>query len=133
MSRQHTDGDSATVATTAEQSLLAGVSNDMVRLYKDLFGRGPTRARSDFAGRDTLVCTLENTLTPAERRLVELGEHERLRTSRIFFQYASEDAFVECAERHTGRSVRAFISGIDVVNDVACEMFVFDGPAQTVR
>src|SRR5215207_6301957 len=33
------------------------VSNAMVRIYKELFGRGPTRARSNFADRDTLDCT----------------------------------------------------------------------------
>ncbi len=125
-----TDGDAAVVT---EQPLLAGVSNDMVHLDKVLFGRGPTRTRSNFAGPDTLVCTLENTLTPAEKRLVELGEHERLRESRIFFQYASADEFIAVAERHTGRSVRACISGIDVENDVACEVFMLDGPAETVR
>jgi uncharacterized protein YbcI len=129
MSIHGTDGNAA---ATAGQPLLAGVSNDMVHLYKDLFGRGPTRTRSNFAGPDTLVCTLENTLTPAEKRLVALGEHERLRESRIFFQYASADEFIAVAERHTGRSVRAFISGIDVANDVSSEVFVLDGPANAV-
>jgi uncharacterized protein YbcI len=107
-----------------EQPLLAAVSNEMVRLYKALFGRGPTRARSNFAGPDTLVCTLEDTLTPAERRLVELGEHQRLRDSRVFFQYASADEFRSVVQRITGREVRAFISGIDVENDVSVEVFV---------
>jgi uncharacterized protein YbcI len=48
-------------------SKLAEVSREMVRIYKDQFGRGPTRARSDFAGPDLIVCTLEDTLTPAEK------------------------------------------------------------------
>src|SRR4051794_6549598 len=38
-------------------SLLMEVSNTMVRIYKDQFGRGPTRARSNRAGPDALgVC-----------------------------------------------------------------------------
>ena len=54
-------------------------SREMVRLYKEQFGRGPTHARSDFAGRDTLVCTLENALLPAERAMVEAGATDRVR------------------------------------------------------
>lgn len=46
----------------------------MVRIYKEQFGRGPTRARTEFAGPDIIVTTLEESLTPAERRLAEIGE-----------------------------------------------------------
>jgi hypothetical protein len=34
------------------------ISNAMVRLHKDQFGRGPTRARTYFVGSDALVCIL---------------------------------------------------------------------------
>jgi uncharacterized protein YbcI len=95
----------------------------MVRLYKELFGRGPTKARTEFAGPDIVVCTLENSLTPAERRLVEMGEHQRLRDTRMYFQHATESQFRETIERLTGRRVRAFISGMDTNADVASEIF----------
>ena len=36
----------------------------MVQLYKELFGRGPTKARTDYAGPDTLVATIQDSLTP---------------------------------------------------------------------
>src|SRR3954470_4097681 len=62
------------------------LSNEMVRLYKTLFGRGPTRARTSFAGPDVIVCTLENSLTKAEQNMAALGEHQRLRDVRMFFQ-----------------------------------------------
>jgi uncharacterized protein YbcI len=104
-------------------SLPMQISNEMVRLYKDMFGRGPTRARTNFAGPDTIVSTLEDSLTPAERNLVAMGEHQRLRDVRMLFQYASEDEFREIIERLTGRKVRAFVSGMDTVNDVATEVF----------
>lgn len=106
-------------------NLLADISNEMVRLYKELFGRGPTRARTHWAGPDMLVCTLEDTLTPAERNLARAGEHERLRETRLFFQYASVRDFGEPIERLTGRRVKAFISGIDTqVEGLAAELFV---------
>src|SRR5919205_755514 len=98
---------------TEGQSVQMAVSNAMVRLYKELFGRGPTKARTAFAGPDLLVTTLENTLTPAEANLAKMGEHQRLRDTRMFFQYASEDDFRRTVEEITGRKVRAFISGLD--------------------
>jgi uncharacterized protein YbcI len=106
------------------QSILSAVSNEMVRIYKDQIGRGPTRTRTNWAGPDVLVVTLEDTLTQAERHLRELGEHGRLRELRMLFQYAETKVFCEPVERLTGRKVRAFVSGIDTEADVATELFV---------
>jgi uncharacterized protein YbcI len=106
-------------------SVLAQVSNEMVRLYKDQFGRGPTQARAAWAGADVLTVVLENTLTPAEHNLVRMGEHERLRDTRMFFQYASVREFCEPIERLTRRKVRSFVSGIDTeVDGLSVETFV---------
>lgn len=107
-------------------SMLAEISREMVRLYKSQFGRGPTRARSDFAGPDLIVCSLEESLTPAEKRMAELGEHQRLRDLRLYFQHATEEQFCEVIERVTGRKVRAFISGLDTGADVAAELFYLE-------
>jgi uncharacterized protein YbcI len=104
-------------------SVLMQVSNEMVRLYKSQFGRGPTKARTNWAGPDTLISTLENSLTAAERNMVALGEHQRLRDTRTFIQYATEAQFCEIVERLTGREVRAFVSGIDTAKDVSSEVF----------
>jgi uncharacterized protein YbcI len=108
-------------------SKLAEISREMVRIYKEQFGRGPTRARSDFAGPDLIVCTLEDTLTPAEKRMAQMGDHQRLRDLRLYFQHATEDQFCEVIERVLGRKVRAFISGMDTGHDVAAELFFLEG------
>ena len=105
---------------------LQEVTNAMVRLYKELFGRGPTKARSHYAGPDTLLATIENSLTAAERNLVALDEHQRVREVRMFFQHASERDFVETVEQITGRKVRAFVSGVDTHRDVSSEVFYFE-------
>jgi uncharacterized protein YbcI len=105
---------------------LAEISREMVRLYKEQFGRGPTRARSNFAGPDVVICTLEDSLTPAERRLAEMGEHQRLRDTRLYFQHATEAQFCEVIERVLGRKVRAFISGMDTTKDVSAELFYLE-------
>ena len=106
-------------------SPLQAISNEMVRLFKEQFGRGPTKVRAEWAGPDVLIVILEDTLTPAERNLVRMGEHERLREMRMFFQYASVREFCEPVERATGRKVRAFISGIDTeCEGLSTEVFV---------
>ena len=122
-----------------QTSVLAAISNAMVRLHKDQFGRGPTRARTEWAGPDQLVVTLEDTLTPVERRLRSMGEHERLRDTRLLFQYAAQSELTAVVEDLTGRRVRAFVSGIDTeVEGVSTEMFFlhpegYDGPSRIDR
>lgn len=111
-------------------SMLASLSREMVRLYKDQFGRGPTKARSAFAGPNALLVTLENSLTPAERNLVKMGESQRMRDTRLLFQHSTEPQFRETVERVTNRTVRAFISGMDVGQDVAAELFYLE-PAKS--
>ncbi len=122
-----------------QTTMLSAISDEMVRLYKEQFGRGPTRARTNWAGGDVLIAVLEDTLTPAERNLVRMGEHQRLRDTRMFFQYASVREFCEPVERLTGRRVRAFLSGIDTEADgLSTEVFVlhpqgYDGPSRVER
>ena len=115
---------------TTDRSPMLEISNAMVGLYKEAFGRGPTKARAQFAGPDTLVVILEASLTVAERNLVAMGEHQRLRESRLFFQYALEDQFRAIVEEALGRRTLAFVSGIDTRRDVAIEVFTLEPAAQ---
>jgi uncharacterized protein YbcI len=121
-------------------SVTAAISNEMIRLYKEQFGRGPTKTRTYWCGADVVTVVLEDTFTPAERNLVKMGEHERLRETRSFFQYATVREFCEPIERLTGRKVRAFISGLDTEADgLAVETFVLhptdapDAPSRIER
>src|SRR3954451_9331403 len=85
-------------ARNQDGAVLAAVSNAMVALHKEQFGRGPTVARSNFAGADTLVCILEDALLPAERAMVEIGDQNRVRETRSFYQAATADQFIESVE-----------------------------------
>lgn len=109
------------------------LSNAIVQLYKERFGRGPTKVRTNYARPDVILVTLENSLTPAERTLAEMGQHQRLRETRVLFQYASERAFIEAVEQITGRRVRAYVSGIDTEHDVSSEVFYLDEPDSQVH
>lgn len=107
-------------------SVRAEISREMVRLYKAQFGRGPTRARTEFAGPDIVVSTLEQSFTPAEQHLAKMGESQRLRDTRTFFQHASEGDFCAVIERLLKRKVRAFVSGVDTAQDVSAEVFYLE-------
>jgi uncharacterized protein YbcI len=110
-------------ASDYQSSVRAEISREMVRLYKEQFGRGPTKARTEFAGPDIVICTLEDSFTPAERRLAEMEEHQRLRDTRLYFQHATKGEFIGTIERILNRKVRAFNSSIDTHNDVSVEIF----------
>jgi uncharacterized protein YbcI len=120
-SRQPLDTDDERVGL-----MMVELSNAMVRLYKDLFGRGPTKARSAFAGPDLIVSTLEHSLTRIERHMTNADEHERVRDLRMHFQHLNEVQFVGTVEEISGRKVRAFVSGIDTKRDVSAELFYLE-------
>jgi uncharacterized protein YbcI len=105
---------------------LQAISNAVVRIYKEQFGRGPTKTRTNYAGPDTLVATIEKSLTPPERTLLGLGEHQRVRKMRMLLQHACERDFTDAVEQITGRTVRAFVSGVDTNNDVSSEVFYLE-------
>jgi len=107
-------------------SRLAAVSNAMVALHKEQFGRGPTRARSHFAGEDTLVCVLEGALLPAEQALVEMNQQVRVQEARLFFQMATRGKFVDAVEEIVGRKVIAFSSATDADATVVWELYNFE-------
>ena len=107
-------------------SLLQDVSNAMVALHKEQFGRGPTHAQSHFAGADALLCVLQDALLPAERTMVEMGEQQRVRESRMFLQVATAEQFIAAVETLTGRTVHAFASASDPDRGVVMECFTFE-------
>jgi uncharacterized protein YbcI len=120
------------MAGTQEQrsSALQAVSSAMVKLHKEQFGRGPKASRADFAGPDALMCVLRDVLLPAELKLVEMGEQQRVRESRVAFQAATASEFIEHVEKITSRKVAGFASGIDPDANVVFECFYFE-PLQT--
>lgn len=73
-------------------------------------------------------------MTIAERRLVTLGEHARVREQRLFLQLALEDKKRSEVERILRRPALACISGTDPVRDLAAELFLLEPhPAGNVR
>jgi len=117
--------ESQTVSPPGSQSPLAAVANALVALHKEHFGRGPTKARAEFAGPDMLLCSLSDALLPAERKLTELGLQEQVRHSRISFQAAVSAEFVTAIEQIVQREVMAFASAVDPDSNMVFEVFQF--------
>lgn len=107
-------------------SPLLEIANVMVHLYKDTFGRGPTKARAQLSGSDTLVVLLEDMMTINERQLVALGEHARVREQRLFLQLALDDKKRSEVERILKRRPLASVSGTDPERDLAAEIFLLE-------
>ena len=113
-------------ASSSQAEAAKRLSRALMRLYKEQFGRGPEKALSYFVGPDTVICRLYDSLTPVERSMLAMGERQRLRDIRMMFQYATEDQFRAAVEEATGRKVRAFMSGVDVDQDISCEVFTLE-------
>lgn len=110
----------------ATRSPMLELANAVVRLYKEAYGRGPTKAKALFAGPDTLVIVLEQCLTPAERNLVALGALGTVRESRVCLQDSIEPELRALVEHFLGRRTLAHVSGIDGGHDVAVDVFTLE-------
>jgi uncharacterized protein YbcI len=115
----HTDG-------AHDHAVLREVSKAMVQIYKEQFGRGPETVWSRYAGPDAILTVLGKSLTPVERTMLAMGHEERLRDIRMTFQHTAEQQFRDAVEKATGRRVIGFMSGMDVHNDLASEVFTLE-------
>ena len=106
--------------------VLAGISNSMVRLYREHFGKGPTGAKT-YVLDDLVICVMRDGLTTVEKTLFEQGRGDAVREMRAAFQDAVSDRFTGVVEELTGRKVVAFMSQAHVGPDLAIEVFFLDG------
>jgi uncharacterized protein YbcI len=111
---------------TTSAGTLRQISHAMVRIYKEQFGRGPETVWSRYSGPDAITSILEHSLTPVERSMLKAGDEQELRNTRTKLQHATESVFRAEVERITGRRVIGFMSGIDVRNDISCEVFTLE-------
>ena len=123
MSPSQSEGD---VWFLPSGQVLAGISNSMVRLYRELFGKGPTGAKTYMLD-DLVICVMRDGLTTVEKTLLEQGRGDAVREMRAAFQDAVSDRFTGAVEELTGRTVLAFMSQAHVAPDLAIEVFFLDG------
>jgi uncharacterized protein YbcI len=117
-------------AHSQERGAIASqVSREIVQLHANLFGRGPTKAKT-YIHDDYLLCVLEDVFTPAERTLVGAGNAEQVRSTRRAFQSAVSEQVIEIVERACGRKVRGILSTVSVEPELSAELFMFETDAE---
>jgi uncharacterized protein YbcI len=99
-----------------------------VQLHADYYGRGPTKARSEWIGpdREYLICILLDCFTTVERTLIELGRLQEVRNTRQVFQDAMADRFKRAVEEVTGRRVIGFMSQASPAPEMVTEFFALE-------
>lgn len=105
--------------------MLAALSNAIVGLYKDYYGKGPTKARSYYLD-DMVLCVLRGGLTRAEQTLARNGRGDAVARQRQEFQKAVRDEFVGVVEGIVGRRVVAFMSTVHMEPDLNVEIFMLE-------
>jgi uncharacterized protein YbcI len=113
------------VKTTLENhgDVLTAISDGLVALLKEFYGRGPTRAKSYYED-DLVVCVLRGGFSRVEQTLVDGGRGAAVIEQRMAFQELMRERFEGVIESATGRRVIGFMSGNQQDPDMMCEVFV---------
>ncbi len=109
------------IAQHGEQ--LTAISDGMVALLKEFYGRGPTRAKSYYQD-DLVVCVLRGGFSRVEQTLLEGGRGAAVIQQRMEFQELMRERFTDVIAQATGRPVIGFMSGNQQHPDLMCEVFI---------
>ena len=110
---------------TATGAALAEISNAVVRILREGYGRGPTKAKT-YLNDDYVVTVTEDLLTTVEQTLVDRGEDELVRTMRLRFQEVVADRFTSAVEEALGRRVMTYHSQVTFDPALGFEIFVLE-------
>jgi uncharacterized protein YbcI len=89
----------------------AAVSNAIVGLFKEFYGKGPTAAKTYFND-DWVFCVMEGGLTRNEETFIEAGKEQLVREVRLEFQEIMRDRILEAVQTIVGRHVRTYHSQV---------------------
>ena len=104
---------------------LAEVTNAIVRLHSTHYGKGPTRSKSYLID-DVLMCVMRDVFTTVERTLIESGDGDKVRETRLAFHDAMSGRLTEAIARTLGRKVVGCTTQVLLDQDVAIEVFVLE-------
>lgn len=108
--------------------LLSAISNSIVRILRERYGRGPMKAKT-YALDDIIVVVLRaGGFTAAEQTMIDSGEPERVVEMREDFQRVIAQDYKRTIEELTDRKVLAFLSNAHVEPEITLEVFFVDRP-----
>jgi|SRR5439155_24161091 len=108
--------------------MAAAISDGLVHLHKQYYGKGPTKAKT-YLVNDTVICILRGGFTVVERTLIDAGRAESVHDIRRSFQVAMQTQFSDVIQAATSRKVVAYMSQVHSEPDLALEVFVLE-PAE---
>jgi len=112
--------------------LLAAISNSIVAIIREHYGRGPMKAKT-YAIDDLVVVVMRGSgFTPLEQTIMDDDGADRVVAMRHDFQRVMADRYRETIEALTGRKVVAFLSQAHVEPDITIETFFVDGPLEGI-
>jgi uncharacterized protein YbcI len=115
--------DDTQTAPVAHGDVLTAISDGMVALLKEYYGRGPTRTKSYYED-DLVVCLLRGGFSRVEETLLDGGRGAAVIQQRVEFQEVMRERFANVVEQATGRRVIGFMSGNQQGPDIMCEVFI---------
>jgi uncharacterized protein YbcI len=108
-----------------DASLQSRISNAMVGIKKEYYGKGPTKAKT-FINDEYIFVVMEGGLTRNEQTLLDAGQHDVVRSYRLRFQEAMTATTVGAIEEIMHRKVLTYHSQILFDPERAIEIFVLD-------
>jgi uncharacterized protein YbcI len=109
--------------------LRVAISNALVSIWKQDYGRGPTAART-IVDQSLIFVVLRDGLTRNEETLLAAGHESAVRDFRLCFMETMSAKFVASVERITGGRVLTHASQVAFAPTMTIETFVLDGPPQ---
>jgi uncharacterized protein YbcI len=107
--------------------LLAAISNSIVAILREHYGRGPMKAKT-YALDDIIVVVMRGSgFTALEKTIMDSGQPGRVVALREEFQQVMAARYKATIEQLTGRTVVAFLSQAHVEPDITIEIFFVDG------
>ena len=107
--------------------LLTGISNMIVGMLRERYGRGPMRAKT-YVMDDLIVCVLRDGFTKVEASMDEAGRTEQILEMRRDFQVIMGPHYRREIEALSGSKVTAFMSQAHLDPDITVEIFIVDPP-----
>jgi uncharacterized protein YbcI len=115
--------DAAGAPQLGAGAVRAAISNAVMRLTNELYGKGAARTRT-FITDEHVFCAMEGVLTAVERTLVEAGETDLVRELRTRFMQMVRPVFAAEVARLLGRQVLAMESQLVFDPDTLFLVFV---------
>ncbi|GAC1320045.1 MAG: hypothetical protein NVSMB25_11710 [Thermoleophilaceae bacterium] len=123
--------DTRDIHSVRTGEVLTTISDGMVALLKEFYGRGPMRTKSYYQD-DLVVCILRGGFSRVEQTLLDGGRGHAVIQQRMEFQELMRERFAKVIEGATGRPVIGFMSGNQQDPDLMCEVFVL-GPTDLLE